>query len=347
MLVAAALVAAAIAGIVWYGARRAGEAPATPAVDTSLSDRAYAPLSGEVFAVSQAADGLVLDHRQFAVTDNGPRISPPASPPSIVPGPPDGESIVDLWVGISSVYTVSCCDDAGSGTIRRSTGADWFDGDVVGAGTRFDGHLGASGDQVYVDALTGTVTLGQTVIDEPGAVDVTMLSPGLGGGAGRRRRPPSGRLLHGDRVHRRAAGRSHGVGRARWRVRASSGSMSAWWCSPVMPTATNQCIADHGTALDIGSGGTIAEFDLPEPLRSVASDHAGLMAGTTPTGRVVGRHARARAGLVLAACRRFQHRRHLGAVMSRTHAPLVGLVALVRGMCLARLVARHLGADPE
>ena len=51
------------------------------------------------------------------------------------------------------------------------------------------------------------------------------------------------------------------------------------------------CIADHGTALDIDSGGTIAEFDLPEPVRNVDSDHAHLMAATTPTA-AVGRHAR-------------------------------------------------------
>ena len=57
----------------------------------------------------------------------------------------------------------------------------------------------------------------------------------------------------------------------------------------------DQCNADHGTALDISSGGTIAEFDLPEPLRTVASDHAGLMAGTTPTGRR-GRWARSTHG---------------------------------------------------
>ena len=110
MLAVAALVAAAIAGIVWYGARRTSESPATPPVDTTLSDRADAPLSGGVFAVSQAADGLVLDSRPFAVTESGPRISPSSGPLSTVPRPEDGESIVDLWVGISSAYTVTCCD---------------------------------------------------------------------------------------------------------------------------------------------------------------------------------------------------------------------------------------------
>ena len=109
----AALVAAAIAGIVWYGARRTGETPATPSVDTSLSDRAYAPLSGEVFAVSQAADGLVLDHRQFAVTENGPRISPPHRRRPSCRGRPTGSRSSTCGSGSSSVYTVSCCDDAG------------------------------------------------------------------------------------------------------------------------------------------------------------------------------------------------------------------------------------------
>ena len=65
------------------------------------------------------------------------------------------------------------------------------------------------------------------------------------------------------------------------------------------------CIADHGTALDIGSGGTIAEFDLPEPLRNVTSDHAGLMAGTTPAGALWVGTLEPEPAWYLLACRTF------------------------------------------
>ena len=135
---------------------------------------------------------------------------------------------------------------------------------------------------MYVDALTGTVTLGQTVIDEPGAVDVTMLAAGF-----------AAALVAGDdphvvvyrrrRVHRRAANE-------RDELRRPDGACAIVGLDAAVVVFSGHaegdepCIADHGTALDISSGGTIAEFDLPEPLRSVASDHAGLMAGTTPAG---------------------------------------------------------------
>ena len=111
--------------------------------------------------MSQAADGLVLDHRQFAVTEGGARVSPSQSTQPAVPGPPAGQSVVDVFAGLSSVTTVTCCDDAG-GTVRRATGDDWLDGEVVGRGTRFDDNLVVG--HGYVDPLTGTVVLG-----DPGA----------------------------------------------------------------------------------------------------------------------------------------------------------------------------------
>ena len=297
--------------------------------------------------MSQAADGLVLDHRQFAVTESGPRISPPLSPPSIVPGPPAGvgrRPVGRARLGVHGHVLRRCWQR----TIRRATGDDWLDGEVVGRGTRFDANL-VVGHRQATSTRSPAPSPGarDPVIDEPGAVDVTVLRPSL-----------AAALVAGDDPHvvvyststgfsGDAAGRAHGVGRARRSVAPSSDSMSPWWCSPATPRATNNASLTMARRSTSSSGGTIAEFDLPEPLRKRRQRPRRADGGDHADRCVVGRHARARAGLVPAVCRKFQHRRHLGVIMNRTHASLVGLVALVAAMCLARLVARHPGGDPE
>ena len=183
-------------------------------------------------------------------------------------------------------------------------------------------------------------------IDEPGAVDVTMLQSELGGGARRRRRSPSGRVLHGDRVHRRAAGRTHGAWPRPTERAQSSDSIVAVVVFSGHAEGDEQCIADHGTALDISSGGTIAEFDLPEPLRTVASDHAGLMAGTTPTGALwVGTLDPGRPGT---CCLPEISAPSTSGGRHESNTRLAGRARRSRrGMCLARLVARQPGGDAE
>ena len=239
VLAAAAFVAAAIAGIVWYGARRSGE-PATPSVDTSLSDRAYAPLSGEVFAVSQAADGLVLDHRQFAVTESG------AADIAVAVDPAHRARTARRTVGRRRVrrtelgvhgHVLRRCWRHGPTSDRRRLARRRSRRHAAPGSTTT-----SSSDHGYVDPLTGTVVLGDpgsssTVIDEPGAVDVTVIAAGFAAALVAGDDPHVVRVP-GRRVHR--ARRNSVTSSPRRTERApSSDSMSPWWCSPATPRATN------------------------------------------------------------------------------------------------------------
>ena len=241
-------------------------------------DRALAPLSGEVWAISVANAGAEIDHRRFAVTEDGVRLSP--ANPSPLPTPDGDQTYVDVYAGVSHLYTATCCDAEGSGSVRSTTDPASSTGTVLGRGARLD-NLEASAPLAYVDAPTGTVTFGDVVIDAPGAVDVAMLAGG-----------DAAVLVDGDdpRLDLYSAIGGEVSTKADRRIDVPDGT-----CAVVTVDASavafsgrvgsdGQCLADRGAVLDLSSGQTITEFALPATMQNVDSDHSTLMVATSVGG---------------------------------------------------------------
>ena len=288
---AAALVAlAALGAIAWFGIRdRTTEPPAeqpstvpaptpttavattTPAPPTTLDDRALDPLSGQVFAIKAGADGPLYDIIPFAVTEGGVRAVPSTS--SFDFGPVTDQQVVDMYAGLGGFDTVTCCDPDGSGTV-------WSHTDVLGAGARLD-HVEAANARAFADPVGGTVNLDGSVVDAPGVVDVAIASDNWA------------EVLIGGDAPRRLTYYSEDGGS--WQlddefdVPAGACRVVTLGITPVVfsgaPTGDGtSCIADHGTAYDLGSGQVVTEFDLPEAVVNVDSDHTDLMVAITLSG---------------------------------------------------------------
>jgi hypothetical protein len=277
---AAAMVAlAALAAIAWFGIRdRTTEPPAqqpstvpaaTPAPPTTLDDRALDPLSGQVFAIKAGADGALYDIIPFAVTEGGVRAVPSTSPFDF--GPATDQQVVDMYAGLGGFDTVTCCDPDGVGTV-------WSHTDVLGAGSVLD-HVEAGNARAFADPVAGTVNLNGSAVDAPGVVDVAIASDNwaeilIGGDAPRlltyySEDGSSWQLDSGFDVP---------VGACRV---VALGIDAVVFSGPPSGDGTT-CAADHGTAYE--SGQVMTEFDLPEPVTNIDSDHNSLMVAITASG---------------------------------------------------------------
>jgi hypothetical protein len=297
--VAVLLVVLVLSGLTWLAGKRSAEAPAevpttvrstvgstVPGASAVFPERAFDPLSGTVEALSAGADGPEWQPFSFAVTEHGVRVSDtegfaPAEVPADVLRPPSGPvpAITDhAWAG-GGTYSITCCTD-GHGTL-------WRNGEEVASATSVDYDLVHDGGLAHLDATTGTVVIGDVTFEEPGALDLTVLSHEW-----------AAALVGGDEprlvVYYAAAGFEGGTPeRTEYPLPASAeGACAAVGLDTDVvllvgqPVDDDRCVGDRVVAVSIDDGREVEHIDFPEPVRSINSDHATLIVGTSTDGSV-------------------------------------------------------------
>jgi hypothetical protein len=285
--IAAAVVLVGITGVVVLERHSTSTIP----VGSDLSEISYpeqvpvaevvAPDSAPRFgALAASSDGTGLVGRDnaditgplFAADPNTPEASPWKT------WPISGQTLTDVDTSPAALYIATCCTP--NGTI-------WRNGPAEAEGTRIDYVLDGV-VRATVDPATSTARIGDSVLSEPGVLDVSLLD----------RR--SAVLLVGQPTPRlvvltfddfsatalparRVIDLPTGPGTPCAIVALAQGVLVL----AGQPLGLDSCVSDRGFIVDPTTGAVVTTFLLPAPVRGINSDHAAHVIAVTTEGDVV------------------------------------------------------------